>query len=145
MNWLREPDTEPIPGYVLVEPIGTGGFGEVWKCVAPGGIHKAIKFVFGNLNSLDGDDVRAEQEQKALQRVKNIFHPFVCQIDRIDVVNGELVIVMELAEKTLHDCLLEYQSTGRPGIPRDILLGFLDDAAVGLDFLIESTTFSTWT
>jgi len=137
MNWLREPDTEPIPGYVLVEPIGTGGFGEVWKCVAPGGIHKAIKFVFGNLNSLDGDDVRAEQEQKALQRVKNIFHPFVCQIDRIDVVNGELVIVMELAEKTLHDCLLEYQSTGRPGIPRDILLGFLDDAAVGLDFLIE--------
>jgi serine/threonine protein kinase len=26
---------------------------------------------------------------------------------------------------------------GRPGIPRDILLGFLDDAAVGLDHLIE--------
>lgn len=137
MNWLREPETEAIPGYRLVEPIGTGGFGEVWKCVAPGGIHKAIKFVYGNLNSLDGDDVRAEQEQKALQRVKNIFHPFVCQIDRIDVVNGELVIVMELAEKTLHDCLLEYQAAGRPGIPRDVLLGFLDDAAVGLDFLIE--------
>lgn len=137
MNWLREPDTEPIPGYRLIEPIGTGGFGEVWKCVAPGGILKAIKFVYGNLNSLDGDDARAEQEQKALQRVKNIFHPFVCQIDRIDVVNGELVIVMELAEKTLHDCLLEYQAAGRPGIPREVLLGFLDDAAVGLDYLIE--------
>ena len=49
MNWLREPDTEPIPGYRLIEPLGTGGFGEVWKCVAPGGIHKAIKFVYGNL------------------------------------------------------------------------------------------------
>ena len=29
MNWLREPDTEPLPGYVLVAPLGTGGFGEV--------------------------------------------------------------------------------------------------------------------
>src|SRR5438105_55658 len=69
MNWLRETDSEPIPGYRLLEPIGTGGFGEVWKCVAPGGIHKAIKFVYGNLNSLDGDDVRAQQEKKALERV----------------------------------------------------------------------------
>jgi serine/threonine protein kinase len=58
MNWLREPDGEPLPGYRLLEPIGTGGFGEVWKCVAPGGIHKAIKFVYGNLHALDGDDAR---------------------------------------------------------------------------------------
>src|SRR5437660_4335276 len=39
--------------------------------------------------------------------------------------------------KNLHDCLTEYQQAGRPGIPRDILIGFLDDAAVGLDHLIE--------
>ena len=69
MNWLREPDGEPIPGYRLVEPIGTGGFGEVWRCIAPGGIQKAIKFVYGNLNSLEGDDLRAQQEMKALERV----------------------------------------------------------------------------
>ena len=137
MNWQREPDSEPIPGYRLVEPIGTGGFGEVWKCIAPGGIHKAIKFVFGNLNSLDGDDARALQEMKALERVKEVRHPFVLSIEQIREVAGELCIVMELADKNLHDCLVEYQQGGRPGIPRDILIGFLEDAAVGLDHLIE--------
>ncbi len=137
MNWLREPDTEPLPGYRLIEPIGTGGFGEVWKCMAPGGIHKAIKFVYGNLNALDGDDARAVQEMKALERVKQVRHPFVLSIEQIQDVGGELLIVMELADKNLHECLLEYQQAGRPGIPRDILLGFLDDAAVGLDHLIE--------
>jgi serine/threonine protein kinase len=137
MNWLREPDSEPLPGYRLLEPIGTGGFGEVWKCVAPGGIHKAIKFVYGNLNALDGDDARAIQEMKALERVKQVRHPFVLSIEQIQDVGGELLIVMELADKNLHECLLEYQQAGRPGIPRDILLGFLDDAAVGLDHLIE--------
>ncbi len=137
MNWLREPDAEPLPGYRLVEPIGTGGFGEVWKCVAPGGIHKAIKFVYGNLNALDGDDARAVQEMKALERVKQVRHPFVLSIEQIQDVGGELVIVMELADKNLHESLVEYQEAGRPGIPRDVLLGFLDDAAVGLDHLIE--------
>jgi serine/threonine protein kinase len=137
MNWLREPDSEPLPGYRLVEPIGTGGFGEVWKVLAPGGIHKAIKFVYGNLNSLDGDDVRALQEKKALERVKEVRHPFVLSNEQIQEVGGELLIVMELADKNLHECLVEYQQAGRPGVPRDLLLGFLDDAAVGLDHLIE--------
>lgn len=137
MNWLREPDTEPLPGYRLIEPIGTGGFGEVWKCVAPGGIYKAIKFVYGNLNALDGDDPRAVQELRALDRVKQVRHPFVVSIEQIQDVGGELVIVMELADRNLHEVLAEYQAAGRPGIPRDVLIGFLDDAAVGLDHLIE--------
>ncbi|MCZ2343093.1 MAG: protein kinase, partial [Bacteroidales bacterium] len=137
MTWLREPDTEPIPGYRLIEPLGTGGFGEVWKCVAPGGIFKAIKFVYGNLNTLDDDSAKAEQEFKAIDRVKAVRHPFVLSMDRIEVVSGELLIVMELADKSLHDLLQEYQQAGRSGIPRDILLGLLADAAEGLDHLIE--------
>ena len=137
MNWLREADAEPIPGYKLVSPLGSGGFGEVWKCVAPGGIHPAIKFVFGNLNSLDGDSAKAEQEYKALERVKSVRHPFVVSMDRIEVVAGELLIVMELADKSLHDLFEEYRKAGKTGIPRDELIAMLTDAAEGLDHMIE--------
>jgi hypothetical protein len=137
MSWLREPNAEPIPGYRLIEPLGSGGFGEVWKCEAPGGLFKAIKFVYGNLNSLDVDGVRAEQELHALQRVKEVRHPFICSLDRIETVNGELVIVMELADRTLHDLYAECQASGLIGIPRDNLLRYLRDAAEALDFMNE--------
>jgi hypothetical protein len=137
MSWLREPDAEPIPGYRLIEPLGAGGFGEVWKCTAPGGILKAIKFVYGNLQSEDVDAIRAEQEQKALERAKLVRHPFVLSMDLIKVIEGELIIVTELADKSLYDLFVEYQSKGLPGIPRAELLRCLSDAADGLDFMIE--------
>src|SRR5262245_51416230 len=122
MTFVRQPDAEPIPGYRLIEPIGSGGFGEVWKCEAPGGLFKAIKFVYGNLNSLDVDGARAEQELNALNRVKEVRHPFVLSMDRIEVVEGELVIVMELADRNLHEACEECQAAGLVGIPRDTLL-----------------------
>jgi hypothetical protein len=137
MSWLREPNAEPIPGYRLIEPIGSGGFGEVWKCEAPGGLFKAIKFVYGNLNSLDVDGVRAEQELHALQRIKEVRHPFVCTLEQIKVLEGELVIVMELADRSLHDLFTEQRNAGLIGIPRDDLLRYLRDAAEALDYMNE--------
>src|SRR3954447_26116181 len=98
MSVVGEAGAEPLPGYRLIEPLGSGGFGEAWKCEAPGGIFKAIKVVFGNLKSLDVDSARAEQELKGVNRVKEVRHPFVLSMDRIEVVTGELVIVMELAD-----------------------------------------------
>src|SRR5438132_13641704 len=103
LDCTREAGDEPLPGYRLIEPLGSGGFGEVWKCEVPGGLYKAIKFVFGNLNSMDVDAVKAEQELRAMQRIKDVRHPFICSMERIEQIEGELVIVMELAERTLHD------------------------------------------
>src|ERR1700733_415511 len=137
MSFLREARREPIPGFRLIEPLGSGGFGEAWKCEAPGGLFKAIKFVYGNLNSLDVDGARAEQEKRALKRIKLLRHPFVLQMDRIEDLEGELVIVMELADKSLHDAFEECVQAGQIGIPRDLLLRYLRDAAEALDLMNE--------
>ena len=51
MAFRLESRAEPIPGYRLIERIGGGGFGEVWKAEAPGGLLKAIKFVYGDLEA----------------------------------------------------------------------------------------------
>jgi eukaryotic-like serine/threonine-protein kinase len=138
MSWIREPDEEPIPGYRLIKPVGSGGFGEVWLCEAPGKILKAIKFVFGNLDASASGDGRARQEFHALQRVKEVRHPFVLSIERIDILEGEVAIVMELAEKSLYDVFQERRQEGHAGIARDKLLRYMADAADGLDYLSET-------
>ena len=38
VRYAKTPNLEPIPGYRLLEPLGSGGFGEVSKCEAPGGL-----------------------------------------------------------------------------------------------------------
>jgi serine/threonine protein kinase len=129
-----EANAEPIPGYTLIEQIGAGGFGEVWKAEAPGGIFKAIKVIHGDMRSKDNDIVRyAEQELKALKRVQQVRHPYLLALDRYDIVDGRLMIVMELADCNLWDRFREYRNLGLPGIPRDELLLYMSESAEVLD------------
>jgi len=122
---LREVD-----GYRLVERIGAGGYGEVWKAEAPGGLAKAVKIIFGF-----HDEARASRELKALNRIKFARHPFLLSLERIDVVDSQLVVVTELADCSLKDRFDEYREQGAPGIPRPELIRFLMDTAEALDFM----------
>ncbi len=126
----KRPGDTPLPGYTLIEPLGRGGFGEVWKCEAPGGLHKAIKFV-----ASDEVNHSLRQEYDAFQAIKTIRHPFLLQLERVELTSQELIMVMELADTQLQVRFLECRHAGMPGIPRDELLGYLADAAEALDVI----------
>ena len=122
--------SKDILGYTLKERIGSGGFGEVWSAVAPGGMLKAVKIVYGY-----HDEKRAQGELKSLDRVKQLRHPFLLSLERIEIFEGQLVVVSELADKSMADLFDELAFKGEPGIPRDRLIKYMRDAADALDYL----------
>lgn len=121
-----------IAGYTVTERIGAGGYGEVWRADAPGGLTKAIKFVYGQL-----DEDRAAREMKALGRIREVRHPFLLSLERIEIVDGQLAIVTELADASLKERFEYYKTSGIPGIPRNELLQYMRDAADVLDYMSE--------
>ncbi len=122
-----------VLGYKLLERIGSGGFGEVWSAEAPGGIMKALKIVYGF-----HDEKRAQAELKALDRVKALRHPFLLNLERIEIYESQLVVVTELADKCMADLFNEYVLEGDMGIPRDLILRYTRDAGEALDYMSNS-------
>src|SRR5205807_2012313 len=67
-------DGMELGGYKLQKRIGSGGFGEVWRAEAPGGIEVAVKIIF---RPLDHSEVL--RELGSLELIKKLRHPFLLQ------------------------------------------------------------------
>ncbi|MEZ6060772.1 MAG: protein kinase [Planctomycetaceae bacterium] len=118
----------PIPGYQLVDFLGRGTFGEVWKAEAPGGLHVALKFI-------DTKQGHTGPEHRALTAIREIRHPHLLDVHFVVQVDDWLVIATSLCDRSLWDRFRECREQHLPGIPLEELLRYLDEAAMGLDFL----------
>jgi len=152
----------PVPGYTLTEFLGRGGYGEVWRASAPGGVSAALKMV-----SLSG--TQGLKEYRAVERIKAIRHANLLPIHAFWVLDGDghpleeatlkefstsgskeglvdtmvapslrpalLVMAMPLGDKNLFQRLAECRAAGIAGIPPVELLNHLEDAARAIDYL----------
>jgi len=89
---------ETILHYKILEKLGEGGMGEVFKAQDTKlDRFVALKFLPSELTSSEDDKARFIQEAKAASAMN---HPNVCTIHSIDEYNGQLFIVMEYIEGT---------------------------------------------
>src|SRR5689334_11326420 len=112
------PGAEILSGYRLIERLGKGGFGEVWKVDAPGGFRVAMKFV-----ALQED--AGAIETRSIEVIKNIRHAHLLNQFGAWQLGDWLVIGMELADRSLMDRFREAVPQGFPGIPGPELLEYM--------------------
>lgn len=121
---------QQLIGFEKLQLLGRGEFGEVWKALAPGGVEVALKFI---LRTLDHDATR--RELKALEKIRQLHHPFLLQTHSFGILDGKLTIVMELADGSLADRSKQYKAEWTATVPRADLVIYFQQAAEALDYL----------
>jgi serine/threonine protein kinase len=114
-------------GYQLIERLGNGAFGEVWRARAPGGVEVAVKIIYRPF-----DDALAQREREALNVINRLRHLFLLQIHAFWPLEDRLVIAMELADGSLRERLRECSGAG---VPLPELMTYMREACEALDYL----------
>ena len=140
MDDLIRQELEQKHGLRFVRRLGRGGFAEVWEAQSSGGVACAVKVSHAPIDDDKADEKEKEAVRKELENLQLVQqisgHPRVLSLMDSWVIAGYLVTRWELArEGTLLDKLREYQQQGQQGIPPEVLLPWMEQAAEGIDFL----------
>jgi serine/threonine protein kinase len=117
-------------GFHMLECIGRGSYGEVWKAEAPGGVLVALKIVKWPV----GHQLN-QMELRSLELLKRLRHPFLVQLQAYWQEDEKLFMAMELADMSLEAMDEQYRREGEEGIPIDELLVYFRESAEALDYL----------
>lgn len=123
---MKAANTVLFPGYRLIEPLPPHGPGALWKIASPGGRIKSARMLPGT-----------ERDLTALQHLRSLGHTGLIPYDRIDLIDGELIFIRDLAPQTLESLLVDYLGGGRPGVPRTVALVHLREVAETLDAMAK--------
>lgn len=123
---------EALPGYYLLEVLHRSAHLETWKARDPGGRLVCVKYIFvPNSSTLSAARILGQA-----RRLLDMRHPHLAPILSVTYDAGRVVLVTELADQSLQDRFEEcWQHSSTYGIPRQELLGYLEEAAQALDYL----------
>ena len=118
---------EVIPGSVLIERIGEGGFAQVWKATHPEHEYVALKRI------LISEPI--EKERRALEAMRGVRHPHLTEVYDFHHSDGVLVVVMELGDLTIEERVQGLRAEGERGLPAAEAFAHLEVLAAVLDYL----------
>jgi hypothetical protein len=125
-----------VPGHEFQECVGRAATGEIWKARNAGGEPRLVKLVAGF------DPAAACVAGGALERLRNLRHPALADVDVVVTPGERLAVLSAPVEWTLADRLRECQEKRMPGVPRGELVGYLGEVAQCLDELNSRTGLS---
>src|SRR5262245_17414642 len=81
-----------VRGYRLLECLGGGAYGVVYRALSPGGIEVAVKEVRYSLSRPE-----SQRELEALKLLTTLHHPYILSFHDFWTENDQLFIAMDLA------------------------------------------------
>jgi serine/threonine protein kinase len=130
---LLEPGLEPIPGYTLSQPLGSGAFSDVWEAVTRDRGEVALKFLDCRARSSS----MVASEIRVLRSLAAHEHPHIIKLLGVHTWGRYVILCMERADRNLEDLRLLYRSRTGAEVPRCHALELLSQAADALDFIAQ--------